>query len=132
MAGIEHVASWSEAGSQGGSCPRQKEMRAAERSSSNFCAIVVQRQQRGPLQVDEPDPSGVAFPPFYDVPLLLPISGPSLPIWLSRRLLLLFSLDALLILAPPVDGGDGQPLDGDKLIPPHIAHRPNQRRWEGY
>ena len=83
--------------------------------------------RRGPLQVDEPDPSGVALPPFYNVPLLLPIFGPPLPIWLSRRLLLLFSLDTLLVLAPPVDGGDSQPLDGSKLIPPHIAHRPNQR-----
>ena len=132
VAGIEHIASWSEVGSQGGSCPRQKEMRAAERSSSNFCTVVVQRRQRGPLQVDEPDPSGIALPPFYDVPLLPPISGPSLLIWLSRRLLLLFSLDALLVLAPPVDGDDGQPLDGGKLISPHIAHHPNQRRWKRY
>ena len=104
----------------------------AERSSSNFCTVVVQQRRRGPLQVDEPDLSGVALPPFYDVLLLPPISRPPLPIWLSRRLLLLFSLDALLVLAPPVDGDDGQPLDGDELIPPHIAHRPNQRRWEGY
>ena len=132
MAGIEHVASWSEAGSRGGSCPRQKEMRTAERSSSNFCTVVVQWQRRGPLQVDEPDPSGVALPPFYDVLLLLPISGPPLPIWLFRRLLLLFSLDALLVLASPVDGDDGQPLNGGELIPSHIAHRPNQRCWEGY
>jgi len=107
-------------------------MRAAERSSSNFCAVVVQWRRRGPLQVDEPDPSGIALPPFYDVPLLPPISGPPLPIWLSWRLLLLFLLDALLILAPPVDRGDGQPFDGGELIPPHIAHHPNQRCWEGY
>ena len=104
----------------------------AERSSSNFCTVVVQQRRRGPLQVDEPDLSGVALPPFYDVLLLPPIFGPPLPIWLSRQLLLLFSLDALLVLAPPVDGDDGQPLDGGELIPPHIAHRPNQRRWEGY
>ena len=132
MAGIKHVASWSEVGSREGSCPRQKEIRVAERSSSNFCAIVVQWRQRGLLQVDKPNPSGIALPPFYNVLLLLLISGPPLPIWLSWRLLLLFLLDALLVLAPPVDGGDGQPLDGGELIPSHITHRLNQRCWEGY
>jgi len=107
-------------------------MRAAERSSSSFCAVVIQRRRRGLLQVDEPDPSGVALPPFSNVPFLLPISGPPLLIWLSWQLLLLFSLDALLVLTPPVDRGNGQPLGGSGLIPPHIAYRPNQRHWEGY
>jgi len=56
----------------------------------------------------KPDPSGVALPLFFDVPLLLPISGPPLSILLSRQLLLLFLLDALVILAPPVDRDDSQ------------------------
>ena len=42
VAGIEHVASWSEAEGQLSSSPhRKEEMRAAEKSSSNSCAIVV-------------------------------------------------------------------------------------------
>jgi len=131
--GNRHVASWSEADNRGGSSSYWKEgTRVVEKSSFSFCAVVIQWRQRGLLQVDEPDPSGIALPFFSNVPLLLPISGPPLPIWLSRRLLLLFSFDALLILAPPVDGGDSQPLGNGGLISPHIAHRLNQRHWEGY
>jgi len=42
-ANIKHIASWSEVDSQGGSSLRQKEKRVVEKSSSSFCAIVVQR-----------------------------------------------------------------------------------------
>ena len=133
MEGNGHVASWSEADNRGGSSPRWKEgTRVVEKSSSSFCAVVVQRWRCGPLQVDEPDPSGIDLPLFSNVPLLLPISGPPLPILLSWRLLLLFSLDTPLIPTPPVDGGDGQPLGGGRLISPHITHHPSQRHWECY
>ena len=107
-------------------------MRAANRSSSNFYSEPVLWQQHGPLRVDEPDPSGVVLSPPSDVALLPPISGPPLPVLLSRWLLLLFSLDALLILVPPVGGGDDQPLGDDKPIPSHIAHHLNQRCWKWY
>jgi len=44
--------------SRGGSSPRQKEeMRAVERFSSSFCAVVVQWRQRGPPLNGVPDPS---------------------------------------------------------------------------
>jgi len=46
VAGIKHIASWSEAEGRLGSSPHQKEeMRAAKRSSSNSCAVVVPQQR---------------------------------------------------------------------------------------
>ena len=66
---------------------------------SSFCAIVAQQWRRGPLQVDEPDPSGVVLPLVSGVALLLPVSGPPLPTSLSRRFLLLFSLDVPRVLS---------------------------------
>ena len=41
VAGIEHVASWSEADSRRGSFPRQKEVKAVRRFLSSFCTVVV-------------------------------------------------------------------------------------------
>jgi len=77
VAGIKHVASWSEADSQGGSSPRQKEKRAVERSSSSFYAVVVQRWQRGQPLGSVPDLSGVVLLS-TELPLL-PASSEILP-----------------------------------------------------
>jgi len=60
-AGIKHVASWSEADSQGGSSPRQKEMKEVERFSSSFCAVVVQQWRHGLPLDGVPDPSGIVL-----------------------------------------------------------------------
>jgi len=74
VAGIGHVASWSEAESQGGSSPCQKEeMTAARKSSPNSCVVVVPQRQRDPPQYDGPDLSGV--PLLFSVPSLPPLSS---------------------------------------------------------
>jgi len=55
-ANIKHVASWSEAESQEGLSPHWKEeIEAAEKSSTNFCAVVVLWWQRDPPRGNEPD-----------------------------------------------------------------------------
>ena len=91
VAGIEHVASWSEAEDRLSSSPRQKEeMRAAERSSSNSCTVFVLWQRCGsPLNV-WPDLSGnlllstvspplpvffVPLSPIFSTLLFLPLCG---------------------------------------------------------
>jgi len=107
-------------------------MEVARKFSPSFYDGPVLQRRHGLLRVNELDPSGVTLPLFSNVAFLPPISGPPLPISLSWQLLLLFLLNALLILAPPVGRGDGQPLGGSRLIPPHIAHHPNQRHWECY
>ena len=91
----------------------------ANKSSSSFYDKPVLRQQHNPLQVNEPDLSGIVLPPLSDV-VLLPTS-------LSQQLSLLFSLDALLVLVPPVDKGDDQPLGGNGPIPLYIAYYLNRR-----
>ena len=60
-AGIECIASWSEADSRRGSSLRQKEKRAVEKSLSSFYAVVVQRQQHGQPLGSVPDPSGIVL-----------------------------------------------------------------------
>jgi len=90
---IEHIASWSEAESREGSSPCQKEeMEAVEKSSTNFCAIVVPQQQYNPPQGNEPDLSGAlllsiaTLPPLFSMPLL--------PIFSALLFLPLCGLDA--------------------------------------
>jgi len=61
VAGIEHIASWSEADSRGGSSPHQKGMRAVKRFSSSFYAVVVQRQRHGPPLNGVPDSSSIVL-----------------------------------------------------------------------
>ena len=59
VASIECVAFWSEAEGQLSSSPhRKEEKRAAERSSSNSCAVVVPWQRRDPPLNVWPDLSG--------------------------------------------------------------------------
>ena len=101
MAGIERIASWSEVEGQLSSSSHQKEeMKAAERSSSNSCTIVVPWQRRDPPLNVWPDLSGdlllsavslslsvfcTPLPPVFSAPPLLPLcrldaqSVPSLP-----------------------------------------------------
>ena len=91
MASIEHVAFWLGAEGQLSSSPRWKEKkRAAERSSSNFCAVVVPRQRHDlPLNI-WPDLAGnllfsavflslpvfyMSLPPIFSTPPLLPLCG---------------------------------------------------------
>ena len=91
VVGIEHIASWSEAEGRLSSSPhRKEEMRAAERSSSNFCAVVVPQQRRDPSLNVWPDLSGdlllstlspplsvffTLLPPVFSALLLLPLCG---------------------------------------------------------
>jgi len=86
VASIERVASWSEAEGQLSSSPRQKEeKRAAEKSLSNSCAVVVSQQQHDlPLSV-WPDLTGdlllsaVSLPlPVFCTPLSPVFSAPPL------------------------------------------------------
>jgi len=101
VAGIEHVASWSEADSRGGSSPRQKEKRAVERSSSSFYAVIVQRRRCGRPLGGVPDPSGVVL---LSAKLsLLPASSEILPPTFSiLRASPLFGLVARAVLSAPV------------------------------
>jgi len=78
VADIEHIASWSEADSQGGSSPCQKEMRTVERSSSSLCAVVVQWRRCGLPLGGVPDPSGIVLLS-TELPLL-PTSSEILPL----------------------------------------------------
>jgi len=83
VAGIGHVASWSEVESQGGSSSRRKEeMTAARNSLPNSCVVVVPQRQRDLPQYDGPDLSGV--PLLFSVPPLPPLSSaPLLPLLVS-------------------------------------------------
>ena len=73
VAGIKRVASWSEVEGRLSSSPCQKEeMRVAERSSTNFCAVVVPWQRRNPPLSIWPDLSG---------DLLLSATSLSLPVF---------------------------------------------------
>ena len=97
VAGIERIASWSEAEGRLSSSPHQKEeMRAAERSSTNSCAVVVPRQQRDPPLNVWPDLSGdlLLSAMFFPFPVFLCVSFSSLfhsaiftslQAWRSRR-----------------------------------------------
>ena len=82
VADNKHVVSWSEAEGQLSSSPRQKEeMRVAEKSSSNSCAIVVPWQRRGlPLNV-WPDLSGNLLLSTMSLPL--PVFFAPLPLVFS-------------------------------------------------
>jgi len=99
-AGIEHVASWSEADSQGGSSLRQKEKRAVEKSSSSFYAVVVQWRRHGRPLGGVPDPSGIVLLS-AELPLL-PVSSEILPPTFSvLRASPLFRLVARAVLSAP-------------------------------
>ena len=126
-----HVASWSEADNRGGSSPHRKgETKVVGIYSSNFCAVVAQRRRRGPLQVDEPDPSGVVLLLVSGIALLPPISRPPLPTLLSQQFLPLFTLDV-----PPVLSISAL---GERLPPQHIfwpswprsAHHRSQKCYQ--
>jgi len=100
VAGIEHVASWSETDSRGGSSPRQKEKRAVERSSSSFYAVVVQRRRHGRPLGSVPDLSGVVL--FSAKLPLLPAFSKILPPTFSiLRASPLFGLVARAVLSAP-------------------------------
>ena len=91
VVGIEHIASWSEAEGRLSSSPhRKEEMRAAEKSSSNSCTIVVPRQRCSPPLSIWPDLSGdlllstvtlpfpvffTPLPPVFSAPPFSPLCG---------------------------------------------------------
>ena len=52
-------------------------MRVAEKSSSNFCAVIVPQWRRDPPLDGEPDPSGISL--LSTVPLFLPVFFTLLP-----------------------------------------------------
>jgi len=117
-ANIEYVASWSEAEGRSNSCPHWKEDLKAKKSSSNFCTVVVPRQQCDPSLIDEPDLSGV-LPLFYvSLPLLLSSMLLPFPLVFAVPSPVFFSLPPsplFLFSAPPVGA----------LLPPGILPLPS-------
>ena len=118
VAGIEHVTSWSEMEGQLSSSPRWKEeMRAAEKSSTNSCAVVVPWQRHSPPLNIEPNlscdlllfasspPLLVFFAPLspvFSAPPFLPLS----PVFSALPFLPLCELNARGIpFLPAVEAG---------------------------
>jgi len=78
-------------------------MKAAEKSSTNFCTIVIPWQRHDSPLDGEPDPSGVLF--LSAMPLPLPVFSMLLPpIFSASQFLPLFRLDAQAVLFLPALG----------------------------
>ena len=103
-------------------------MRAAEKSSSNFCAVVVPwRQHDLPLD-GEPDPSGI--PLLSTVPLFLPVFFTLFPpIFSTPQFSPLFELDTQAILFLPALRAGPPSQHIFWLIEPRSTHRQSQRNW---
>ena len=126
-AGIGHVASWSEADNRGGSSPCQKEeTRVVEKSSSSFCAVVIQWWRRGPPLGGVPDLSGIVL---LSAKLpLLPASSEVLPPTFSAlRFSPLFGSDTQVVPSFPALEAGPPPRHIFWLIEPRNAYCRNRR-----